>query len=762
MPKKKAKIKEAEAVVLTETRGDGDGANVEIVDVTDIEAEPVEDLEELEAVEGEEGAPTTRPKINLESPALYFNRELSHVKFNWRVLEEALGDQHPLLERVKFISIFCSNLDEFFMIRVSGLRRQLEAGVMGASPDGMTPAEQLAAIRRELIPQLAQMRACWWNDIMPRLRMQGINILEYKDLKGKQRKLLRRYFEREIFPTLTPLAFDPGHPFPHISNLSLNLAVIVHDPLRGERFARVKIPSFFPRLLRIPEEEKAESYEVLGLEAVMENNFVWIEDVIQANLDMLFPGLEVVAAYPFRVTRDADFEIEEDEASDLLATIEENVVLRQFGSAVRLEVDPALPDHFRNILVSNMKLAPYQVYAAEGHIGLADLMDLTKVDRPDLKDQLFIPSLPRILSSEENIFSVIKRRNVLLYHPYDSFTPVIDFLQQAAEDPDVLAIKQTLYRVGVNAPVVDALMLARENGKQVAVLVELKARFDEANNIVWAKALEQAGVHVVYGLVGLKTHAKLCMVVRREQGGMVRYVHLSTGNYNATTARIYTDLGYFTSDPKIGADVADLFNGLTGYSRKETYRKLLVAPKLMRPAILERIEREIERHKAHGDGYIFFKMNALVDPESIRALYRASQAGVKIDLQVRGICCLRPGVRGVSENIRVTSIVGRFLEHTRIYYFHNGGDSDLLMGSADLMPRNLDRRVETLFPVEDSDVRASLLNDIIAIHLRDNQQARVLLPDGAYEHVRPEGKDTERVNSQLWLVEHRGKWHSYE
>ncbi len=769
MPKKKAKVKEAgkvkEAEVLSpeEARGDGNGANVEIVDVTDIDAEPVDVIEELEAGEEEEGAPKTKPaKINLKSPALYFNRELSHVKFNWRVLEEALGNQHPLLERVKFISIFCSNLDEFFMIRVSGLRRQLEAGVVGTSPDGMTPAEQLAAIRRELMPQLARMRECWRKDIMPRLRMQGINILEYKDLKGKQRKLLRRYFDREIFPTLTPLAFDPGHPFPHISNLSLNLAVIVLDPLHGERFARVKIPSFFPRLLRIPEEEKAESYEVLGLEAVMENNFVWIEDIIQANLDMLFPGLEVVAAYPFRVTRDADFEIEEDEASDLLATIEENVVLRQFGSAVRLEVDPALPDHFRNILVSNMKLAPYQVYATEGHIGLADLMDLTKVDRPDLKDRPFIPSAPRVLSSEESIFTVLKRRNVLLYHPYDSFTPVIDFLQQAAEDPDVLAIKQTLYRVGANAPVVDALMLARENGKQVAVLVELKARFDEENNIVWAKALEQAGVHVVYGLVGLKTHAKLCMVVRRERGGMVRYVHLSTGNYNATTARVYADLGYFTSDPKIGADAADLFNGLTGYSRKEGYRKLLVAPNLMRPAILERIDREIERHKEHGDGYLFFKMNALVDPESIRALYRASQAGLKIDLQVRGICCLRPGVRGVSENIRVTSIVGRFLEHARVYYFHNGGDHELLMGSADLMPRNLDRRVETLFPVDDPRVRASLLNDVIETHLRDNQQARVLLPDGSYEHVRPEGKDTGRVNSQLWLVEHRGKWHSYE
>jgi polyphosphate kinase len=705
---------------------------------------------------------TSVPDIDLDDPRLYFNRELSFLQFNARVLEEALDPRHPLLERVKFLSISASNLDEFFMIRVSGLRRQLAAGAVEAPPDGMTPAEQLAAIRRELVPFVDQQLSCWYDDLRVKLQDQGISVLRYDDLRGKQRKLLRRYFEREIFPVLTPLAFDPGHPFPHISNLSVNLAVVVDDPAQGKRFARLKIPGFFPRLLRIPKEEQAESYETLGLSSVVDNNFVWIEDVVIANLDMLFPGLNVEAAYAFRVTRDADLEIEEDEASDLLASIEESVGRRQFGSAVRLEVDQHMPKGIRDILIDNLNLAPYLVYTADGPIGLADLMDLYAVDRPDLKDVPFVPYVPRSFSGEESVFSVIKRhRNILVYHPYDSFTPVIDFLREAARDPQVLAIKQTLYRVGTNAPVVDALLEARENGKQVAVLVELKARFDEENNIVWARALERAGVHVIYGLVGLKTHAKVCMVVRREGDNMVRYVHVATGNYNAVTARLYTDLGYFTADPELGADVSDLFNALTGYSRKDQYRKLLVAPGFMREAILERIDREIARQEAHGDGYLAFKMNALVDPDCIKALYRASQAGVQIELQVRGICCLRPGLPDVSENIRVTSIVGRFLEHPRIYYFCNGDEEEVLLGSADLMPRNLDRRVETLFPVEDPELLAEIRDTILGTHLRDNMQARVLRPDGSYERLRP-GPDAAPLNSQLWMIDHRGVWHVEE
>ncbi len=701
----------------------------------------------------------TSHTIGLDEPSLYFNRELSLIKFNYRVLAEALdGERHPLLERVKFLSIFFNNMDEFFMVRVSGLRRQLAAGVVEAPPDGMTPAEQLAAIRRDFTPILEEAMACWRDDLQPKLHAEGINILRYRELRGKQRRLMRRHFEREIFPVLTPLAFDPGHPFPHISNLSLNLAVVVEDPLKRRQFARLKIPGVFPRLIRIPEEDRAETYETLGLDSVVDTNFVWIEEVIIENLDLLFPGMRVVAAYPFRVTRDADLEIEEDEASDLLASIEESVGMRQFGSAVRLEVHRAMPRDIRDILLDNLGIAPYLLYTVDGPIGLSHLMQLTEVNIPELKDAAFIPYISRSLASGKSIFGAIRRRkNILLYHPYDSFAPVVDFLLEAARDPQVLAIKQTLYRVGPNAPVVAALLEARENGKQVAVLVELKARFDEENNIVWAKALERAGVHVIYGLVGLKTHAKVCMVVRREYDGMVRYVHLSTGNYNAATARVYTDLGYFTVDQEIGADVSDLFNALTGYSRKQEYRKLLVAPGAMREQIVGLIDREIEVHREHGNGYLAFKMNQLVDEDSIQAIYRASRAGVKVDLQVRGTCCIRPGLPGVSDNISVTSVVGRFLEHPRIYYFRNNGEEEMLLGSADLMPRNLDRRVETLFPVEDKQLLHAIRDHILGVHLRDNVQSWRLLPDGSYERRRAEPGEP-ALNSQLWMIEHRGIW----
>ncbi len=697
---------------------------------------------------------------DLDHPALFINRELSWLEFNRRVLEEAQDESHPLLERVKFLAIFSNNLDEFFMIRVSGLREQLESGIQKTSDDGMTPAEQLAAIRRTLEPMLEEHRRTWTEDLLPKLEAENIHIIPYRKLKKKQRRLLNKYFREEIFPTLTPLAFDPGHPFPHISNLSLNLAVVVDDPEHGERFARVKVPGFFPRLLRIPSEERADIFEGLPLSDVKANNFVWIEEVIKHNLDELFPGLEVKAAYPFRVTRDADIEIEEDEAADLLAAIEQSVESRFFGKVVRLEVDKAMPKRIRDILVENLGLQPYQVYALDGPVGMASLWELMQVDRPDLKDKPFTPSIPPALTTGESIFSVIRRQDILLYHPYDSFTPVLDFLDAAAQDPAVLAIKQTLYRVGKNAPVVKTLMKARENGKQVAALVELKARFDEENNIVWAKALERAGVHVVYGLIGLKTHAKLLMIVRRESDRIRRYLHMSTGNYNAVTAKVYTDIGYFTADPDLGADVADLFNALTGYSRKDRYRKLLVAPGRMREEICARIEREIQRQKEHGDGHIIMKMNQLVDKRCIQALYRASQAGVKVDLQVRGICCLRPGVPGVSENIRVTSIVGRFLEHARVYYFYNGGEEEILLGSADLMPRNLDRRVEQLFPVEDPFLKAAL-KKILDIHLRDNVKAREMLPDGSHRRAKPTPGE-ERIHPQEWMIEHRGFWHRKE
>jgi polyphosphate kinase len=690
----------------------------------------------------------------------YANRELSWLRFNERVLEEALDESLPLLERVNFLSIFGSNLDEFFMIRVSGLRRQLQAGVVEAPPDGMTPAEQLAAIRERLLPTVKRAHRCWTEDLHGRLRAAGITVLRYDELKRKQRKLLRKYFASDIFPVLTPLAQDPGHPFPHISNLSINLAVVVREPGRDERFARLKVPQSFPRLLRIPDEERAAELERLGLEEVVAPNFVWLEEVIANNLDMLFPGVEVVAAHPFRITRDADMDIEEDEAADLMLAMSEYVAERRFGTAVRLEIDEDMPTHLEGLLMQNLRLAPYQVYRLPEPLGVADLGSLYRIERPELK---YAPYLPKTvsLSADERIFSVIRRRDVLLYHPYDSFNPVVSFIREAAEDDDVLAIKQTLYRAGANSPIVEALMQARENDKQVAVLVELKARFDEENNMTWARALERAGVHVAYGLVGLKTHCKACLVVRRERDGIRRYVHLSTGNYNPSTARVYSDLGLFTTDPDIADDVSDLFNALTGISRKKEYRKLLVAPLGMRVGIIERIDREIAAHEKSGDGHIAFKLNALTDRACIEALYRASQAGVRVELQVRSICCLRPGLPGVSDNIDVTSVVGRFLEHTRIYYFRNGGDEDVLLGSADLMGRNLDRRVEVLFPLCDANLRDAVRDDILFVHLRDSEKARRLLPDGTYERIEV-GKGAEPFNSQRFIAENGGRWRPAE
>ncbi len=708
----------------------------------------------------EVGSPlTTSERSHLDAKKLFINRELSWLQFNRRVLEEALDAQNPLLERVRFLAIFASNLDEFFMIRVSGLRRQLAAGALSAPPDGMSPVQQLAAIRDQLRPVQEQSIRCWQEDLQGKLQQAKIEVLTCEELKRKQRKLMRAYFRREIFPVLTPLAFDPGHPFPHISNLSINLAVVLNEPDHGQRFARVRVPTTLPRLLRVPSEETADTYDLRGLEKQVSGHFVWLETVVAANLDLLFPGLEILAVYPFRVIRDADFAIEEDEASDLLTALEEGVGQRHFGLVVRLEVDERMPERIRDILLTNLGLAPYQVDTVRGPLGMAALAELARLERPELKFPPFLPILPTSLSRGEDLFAVLRRRNVLLYHPYDSFNPVIDFIRTAARDPEVLAIKQTLYRVGPDSPIVEALKAARENGKQVAVLVELKARFDETNNIVWARALEHAGVHVVYGVVGLKTHAKICLVVRREPEGIRLYAHLGTGNYNPVTARAYSDLGYFTSNPTITADVADLFNALTGYSRKEAYDKLLVAPKRMRQELLLRIDREIACHQQAGGGHLAFKMNALVDKACIQALYRASQAGVQVDLQVRGICCLRPGIPGISEHIRVTSIVGRFLEHARIFYFRNGGDEELLLGSADLMPRNLDGRFEVLFPVEDPELKRHLRDQILFVHLRDNLRSRQLLPDGTYQRLRP-AQGESPLDSQQWMLEHRGSWHN--
>ncbi len=689
--------------------------------------------------------------VLLFTPKVFLNRELSWIQFNRRVLEEARDPNHPLLERVKFLSIFGNNLDEFVMIRLSGLWRQAEAGALERPPDGLSPQEQIQGVRKELLPLLQEAVSCFEDELLPELRDEGIIIHRMADLRPEDQKHARDIFQKEVFPVVTPMAFDVSHPFPFISNLSLNLAVVITDEKRGRLFSRVKVPrTLGKRFVRLPAMEDTGSGE---------SHYVMLEDLITANLDLLFPGMTVVAAYPFRVTRDADFEIEEDEASDLLTTIEESVGHRRIGRAVRLEVDHSAPSWIREMLQSKLRLHPVQVDTSTGPMGMADLMELTDSNRPDLKDPPFLPSVPRALELEKAIFSAIRRQDHLLYHPYDSFNPVVAFIRQAARDPDVLAIKQTLYRVGPDSPVVSALMEAREMGKQVTVLVELKARFDEENNITWARALERAGVHVVYGLIGLKVHAKLCMVVRREHEGLVTYTHIGTGNYNAQTARVYTDLGIFTADPDVGADTADLFNALTGYSTKTRYRRLLVShgkTGTMRTYLLARIDSEIRHHKERGNGSIIFKCNALVDPAIIAALYRASQEGVAIHLQVRGICCLRPGVVGLSETICVSSIVGRFLEHTRIYYFGNGGDAEVLIGSADLMPRNLDRRVEVLYPVRDERIRQAIIDHILDPHIRDTLKLRTMNQDGTYSRGSP-GKMP--LDSQAWMIQNRGIWH---
>lgn len=689
--------------------------------------------------------------VLLYTPKVFHNRELSWIQFNRRVLEEALDRNHPLLERVKFLSIFANNLDEFVMIRLSGLWRQAAAGALERPPDGLSPKEQIAGIRSDLTSLLNEATSCWKDHLLPELKSEGIIIHRMDELSPEYRKQAREIFIRDIFQIVTPMAFDISHPFPFISSLSLNLAVIINDKKRGRLFSRVKVPrSLVQRFVRLFSQEDSGGKE---------HHYVLLEDLIADNLDLLFPGMEIAASYPFRVTRDADFEIEEDEASDLLTTIEESVEHRRIGRPVRLEVDVSIPVWVRDMLASKLRLNPEQVDTCTGPIGMADLMELAGINRPELKDAPFLPSVPEGLQSEKTIFRAIKKRDYLLYHPYDSFIPVVSFIRQAARDPDVLAIKQTLYRVGQNSPIVEALMEAREQGKQVTVLVELKARFDEENNIIWARALERAGVHVVYGLIGLKVHAKLCMVVRRESTGLVTYTHLGTGNYNAQTARVYSDLGLFTADPAVGADVADLFNALTGYSAKIEYRTLLVSHGKMgrmREDLISRIGREIRMHREYGNGYIAFKCNSLVDPDLIAALYRASGEGVRIHLQVRGICCLRPGIPGFSDNITVSSIVGRFLEHTRIYYFRNAGEEEVLIGSADLMPRNLNGRVEILYSIRDSEIRNAVIKTILQIHLKDTVKLRLMNRDGTYKRVEP---GAEPIDSQAWMIQHRGIWH---
>lgn len=694
-----------------------------------------------------EDAGITLPETILHNKDFLFNRELSWLEFNRRVLEEALDQSHPLLERLKFLSIFSTNLDEFFMIRISGLMEELEEEVIEPSPDGLTPAEQLKEISQQLHPLVLEQIRCLREEVLPQLKAEGITILSYSELSAQEQIDANRYFIENVFPILTPQAVDPGHPFPYISNLSLNLGLRVRatDGSRqaltsflksGPRFARIKLPPTVPSLVPIGEAE---------------TRFVYLGSLIAANLSFLFPGMRMGKSHLFRVTRDADIEIREDEAGDLLRTMEQQLRRRRFGTAVRLEVSSTMPPDMTNNLATSLELSQDDVYVIDGPLNVPDLMTLYQLDQPELKDKPLQAVLPNVLQQRKSVFDVIKQQDVLLHHPYTSYSAVTDFINAAALDEHVLAIKICLYRTGQQSPIVRALMEASGRGKQVTALVELKARFDEENNIVWARQLERAGVHVVYGLVGLKTHCKVALVVRREGNQLRRYVHVATGNYNPTTSRIYTDLGLFTSDAEIGEDATDLFNFLTGYSWQDKYHQLMIAPINLRERMMGLIEQETEHARRGRPARIIAKINSLTDIDIIRSLYEASKAGVKVDLIVRGICMLRPGVAGLSENIRIISIVGRFLEHSRIFYFANDGAEDVLIGSADWMQRNLDRRVEVVTPIKDAQIKRYIKDEILEIYLRDNVKARRLMPDGTYERLKP-AEGEEALDTQMYFA----------
>jgi len=683
----------------------------------------------------------TDSAIDLKDPKYYLNRELSWLEFNRRVLHEATDPRTPLLERLKFLAIFSSNLDEFFMVRVAIVKDQLEAEVAKRSPDGRTPQQQLKEISQQLRPMVIEQHRHFEQVLRPLLEEHGVHLLNYIDLSQEQRNYLRDHFERRIFPVLTPLAVDPGHPFPRMSNLSLNLAVVVKDQKTGaEHFARVKVPSLLPRFIAFPPEIQRQN----------DRSIVWVgvplEQAIAHNLEMLFPGMAIQEYSLFRITRDTEVELQEEVAEDLLMAIQEMIRKRRLSdSAVRLEIQASTSQSVKDTLMEELELKEYEVYELDGLLNLKDLFALTGLPLPDLKDEPWTSAPPKALravservphqlhsSIDHSIFSAIQHHDILLHHPYESFTGSVErFIAEAANDPQVLAIKMTLYRTSGDSPIVKSLITAAENGKQVAVLVELKARFDEQNNINWARQLEESGIHVVYGMMGLKTHTKIVLVVRQEDDEIRRYVHIGTGNYNSKTAKLYTDLGLLSCRNELGADLTDLFNYLTGYSGQQSYRKLLVSPVNMRDRMTSLIRREIEHCKTGKPGRIVAKMNSLVDPRMIAALYEASQAGVEIDLIIRGMCCLRPGLEGVSDTIRVISIIGRYLEHSRIFHFHNDGADEIYIGSADWMTRNLDRRVEAVTPVEDPALIQEL-KDILAILLADNRQAWELQADGTY------------------------------
>jgi polyphosphate kinase len=653
------------------------------------------------------------------------NRELSWMAFNERVLEEALDRDNPLMERLRFLTIFHTNLDEFFMIRVSGLQEQVESGVDVMSADGLTPRAQLQRISERLRPVLVTAQRCLHEDILPRLAEQGLVLCHYSDLAPAERAVWDRWYEQKVHPVLTPLAVGPAHPFPWISNLSLNLVLSVRAPDGETRMARVKVPPMLPRLVPLSDDGAlAPPIRVLP-----------IEELIAANLNTLFPGVQAGDPWAFRVTRDTDVEIKADEADDLLKAVEQEIRKRKFGEAVRLEIQRGMPPGLREALRKGLDLQSSDVYEVDGLIGVPQLAQLVAADLPQLKYPRYVPRVPANAASTD-LFKAIRTGDILLHHPYDSFSPVVDFLVQAAVDPKVQAIKITLYRTSGDSPIIQALEQAIEHGKQVAAVVELKARFDEENNITWARRLEEAGVHVVYGVPHLKVHSKLTLVVRSEGNELRRYAHIGTGNYNPQTSRGYTDLGLFTTNPTITADVADVFNELTGFSQPPRSRKLLVAPRHLRQQLVERIRREAEEARANRTAHLIIKVNSVADPDMIRELYAASRAGVKIDLLVRGICCLVPGQKDLSHNITVRSVVGRFLEHSRVYWFHNGGDPEILIGSADLMDRNLRRRIEVLAPIEDPALKTWIRTVLLERYLADVGRTRQMQSDGSWVRLR--------------------------
>jgi len=657
------------------------------------------------------------------------NRELSLVEFFRHVLEEGLSDRNPLLERLRFLTIFSSIVDEFFMVRVSGLKEEVEEAHLQPSPDGMTAQQQLFEIRKQLRPMMDECVRGVTIDVLPKLEREGIAIVSLNSLSEGERAGLHDYFESRVFPVLTPLAVDPAHPFPYISGLSLNLGLMVRpdgdakEQAAATRFVRLKVPPVLPGLVRVSDSD---------------SRFILLSDLISANLLSLFPGMSVGEAHAFRVTRDADIDVRDDEADDLLRALELKLRRRRFGTPVRLEVAATMPREMVEYLSESLGIEADDVYQVDGPLNISDLSLLCDLNRPDLKFRPLRAFVPEQLKTRGSMFDVIRERDLLLHHPYMTYSTVTRFIREAAEDADVLAIKICLYRTGQQSKIAEALIHAAEQGKQVTTVVELKARFDEENNIEWARRLEHAGVHVVYGLLGLKTHCKLTLVVRREGAGVARYVHIATGNYNPLSSTTYTDFGLFTTDPEIGADASEFFNYLTGYSQQSEYRKLLVAPVNLRPELTRLIERETENARANRPAQIVAKLNRLADPLIIEKLYEASAAGVSIDLVVRGVCMLRPGVRGLSDNIRVRSIVGRFLEHSRIFYFANDGNEEVYVGSADWMLRNLNRRVEVICPVGDPKLRSYLKDDVLGAYLRDNVQARELLPDGSYLRVLPD------------------------